>query len=84
MSQKIKDLIFTHFVIVTDGTVLASARDKCDRVQNFLISRQGSVQRQVNARFEPVSPQDADTIRKAAQKYYSLTPLYRTKAVYLI
>ena len=84
MVRSIQELQFNHFVVATtDGTIFASARDSKNRIQNFLISRYGEVKQQVKDRFEPLSEEIANYIRKRAQDYYSIVPIYKIKAIEL-
>ncbi len=82
MLQTTRELRFNHFVVATtDGTIFASARDKLNKIHNFLITRYGDVRRQVRGRFEPVSPRYAENIREKARSCYSVVPVYRIRAI---
>ncbi len=82
MLRTISNLIFSHFVVATtDGTIFASARDKDNKVHNFLITRYGDVKEQVRSSFEPVSGEVAERIRQRAQSYYSVIPVYKTRSI---
>ena len=82
MLRTIQELVFNHFVVATtDGTIFASARDKFNKIHNFIITRYGDVKQQVRGNFESVSAEDAEDIRQKAQSHYSVAPIYRIKAI---
>ena len=71
-------LAFSHFVVAReDGTVFASARDTSSKVHNYLITRYGDVKEQVKDHFEPIADDYANWVKKQAQAYYSIRPIYR-------
>jgi hypothetical protein len=75
-----KELTFNHFVVsTTDGTIFASARDKNNKVHNFLISRCGDVKEQARSSFEPVDIEYARRIREKVQS--SIVPVYKVNAI---
>ena len=84
MVRTIRELVFNHFVVATtDGTIFASARDKLNKIHNFLITRYGDVKEQGRSSFESVSPEEAKSIRELAQSCYSVIPIYRTRSINL-
>ena len=75
------DLTFTHLVVATsDGTIFASARNTRGRIQNYLISRFGDVKRQIRARFELVSFNEAQWVKHYLETCYSI-PVYKTRFI---
>jgi hypothetical protein len=70
-------LKFRHFVIDREGVIFASAKDG-ERVANFLINPlTGNVLTQSSQRFEALSKECADEIRRKAEQSYNLIPIYR-------
>ena len=74
-------LKFTHFVISKDGTIFGSARDRKNQVENFLISKEGRIKRQIKRNFEPVNAEEIQPLRKRIDTYYSRVPVYRIREI---
>ena len=79
MLRTAKELTFRHFVVDRTGLIFASAREQIsNRVCNFLINSQtGTVLAQVSNRFETISREYAEDIRRQAENHYGRLPTYR-------
>ena len=73
-------LKFSHFVESTyQGLIFASARDRDNRVHNYLVSkRTGSIREQVRTNFEPISGEYAEQIRARVDESFGVLPTFST------
>jgi hypothetical protein len=76
-----QDLIFNHFVVANNqGLIFASARDKVNRIYNFLVNEfTGNVMQQINDKFEPVQSRDSEHIKDAVYKLRNVLPTYHIR-----
>jgi hypothetical protein len=72
------ELEFRHFVVDKWGVIFASARDKNNKVYNFIINgNSGTVMEQINSHFECITGERAEYVKKTAAHYYGVLPTYR-------
>ena len=70
-------LEFKHFIKDRQGIIFASARDRTNKVYNFLINTQtGRVLKQISSRFEQVMGEDAEDVKSAVERYSKIIPTY--------